>query len=470
LPPEVVRLPAQDLPWRPLSPAAVFALFDGVAFPWWIAGGYAIERAVGRALREHGDIDVLVFHRDQAAIRAHLKDWDCWMADPPGSLRPWPVGEDLPASVHDVWCRSTPDDPWALQLMVDRAKDGQWVSRRDPWVGRPVAELGDDHWLVPEVPLFYKAKEPRPRDHQDFNEVLSLLTSDQCQWLGDAIRAAYGVGNGWLDCLERFSLFRDALPPELFARMQVLVRDCAWPVSAIPAVIEACRGAGLINLGGDLQVKGPRGRWESPHVGVWIFEPEFSAPDPDAQVEAAARAALRKFTSVSAEDMWAGASQYPFLEELSDPLEDHLLFSWVARRPTTGSLVRKSSDLRTMMPRDKLDTEKAAAVVALGYPAVEPVIEEMLQWMQDINWPVAQIFQPFLATIGAPLVPYIRTIFETDDHIWKLWVLEGVIGPSADLRAIFHPEIERFASAPTSDEQAEGLDEVAQNVLALGRP
>lgn len=324
----------QDLPWRPLFPAAVFEVFDGAAFSWWIAGGYAIEQAVGRAFREHGDIDVLVFHRDQAAIREHLKNWDCWMADPPGSLRPWPIGEDLPASVHDVWCRPTPDDPWALQLMVDRAKDGQWVSRRDPWVGRPVVELGDDHWLVPEVQLFYKGKEPRPKDEIDFQAVLPLLSVAQLQWLTDAMRAAYGPQNRWLSIAEKLLLFREALPADLSAVLQMLGSDFAWPVAAIPDVIEACRAAGLINLGGDLQIKGQGKRWESPNFGIWIFEPEFSAPDRAGQIEAAAQAALRKFGSIGIDEMLAEArANCPFTPELETPLQDHLLFSWDIRRP-----------------------------------------------------------------------------------------------------------------------------------------
>ncbi|MFC8080143.1 nucleotidyltransferase domain-containing protein [Streptomyces sp. NPDC057307] len=31
-------------------------LFSGLPCPWWIGGGYAIELAVGRSFRPHGDI------------------------------------------------------------------------------------------------------------------------------------------------------------------------------------------------------------------------------------------------------------------------------------------------------------------------------------------------------------------------------------------------------------------------------
>ncbi|MFE3071090.1 nucleotidyltransferase domain-containing protein [Streptomyces sp. NPDC059247] len=35
-------------------------IFAEADFPRWIAGGYAIELAVGRELRAHGDLDILV--------------------------------------------------------------------------------------------------------------------------------------------------------------------------------------------------------------------------------------------------------------------------------------------------------------------------------------------------------------------------------------------------------------------------
>ncbi|MEV8332824.1 nucleotidyltransferase domain-containing protein, partial [Streptomyces niveus] len=51
--------------WEPAPLAEVVRLFSGLRCPWWIAGGHAIELAVGHAFRPHGDIDVLLLRRDQ---------------------------------------------------------------------------------------------------------------------------------------------------------------------------------------------------------------------------------------------------------------------------------------------------------------------------------------------------------------------------------------------------------------------
>lgn len=190
-------------PWEPAGPAEVAALFAPAAArrsaPWWIAGGYAVERAVGYAFRDHADIDVLLLRRDQHLAQEALPDWEWWAADPPGTLRPWARGEFLGPGVHDVWCRPGPDAPWLIQLMLDEAEGDEWVSRRCGRVRRAVADLGAPSfdgdgvpYLAPEVQLFYKAKSPRPKDEQDFAATVPVLTAPQRAWLHAALSQAYG--------------------------------------------------------------------------------------------------------------------------------------------------------------------------------------------------------------------------------------------------------------------------------------
>lgn len=191
--------------WWPLTPTEVVALFREVRAPWWIAGGYAIECAVGRPVRAHADIDVLLLRRDQHAVRRALAGWLCWAADPPGQLRPWPADETLPDTVHDVWCQPRAGAPWRLQIMLDAGEGEDWVSRHHRWVRRPVDTLGavtadGVPYLVPEVQLFYKARSPRPKDELDLTAVLPTVGERGRAWLADALTRAYGH-HPWLDVL-----------------------------------------------------------------------------------------------------------------------------------------------------------------------------------------------------------------------------------------------------------------------------
>jgi hypothetical protein len=122
-------------------------------------------------------------------------------------------------------------------------------------------------------------------------------------------------------------------------------------------------------------------------------------------------------------------------------------------------------DIRTLIPKDKFDTGRAEQVVAAGYPAIEPILPELLEWIQDCNWPVARILAPFLGTIGAPLIPYIRKILATDDTMWKYWTLSYLVQGSPDVVAALRDDLERYASSPTPDEAANELDEVARDIL-----
>lgn len=189
-------------PWEPASPAEVAQIFSRSRVHWWIAGGYAIELAAGRRVRQHSDIDVLVLRPDQLAVQRALAGWQWHAADPPGTLRPWQLGEQLPSGVHDIWCRPGPEQPWRIQVMLDGSHSGDWVSRRDQRIRRPIAGLGSVTaggipYLAPEVQLFYKAANPRPKDEIDFATALPMLNEAQRQWLADALRLVYGTGNAW---------------------------------------------------------------------------------------------------------------------------------------------------------------------------------------------------------------------------------------------------------------------------------
>jgi hypothetical protein len=122
-------------------------------------------------------------------------------------------------------------------------------------------------------------------------------------------------------------------------------------------------------------------------------------------------------------------------------------------------------ELFALLPRNKFDTANAEAVVAAGYPAVEPLLPRLIEWLQDANWPVARVLAPFLAGIGAHMEPHVRQVLQTTDEIWKYWVLECMVGSSSELRLLLQPELERIAFNPTEGEAGEELNVLAQSLL-----
>jgi hypothetical protein len=196
--------------WRPWSPQEVAQFFAPLAAPWWIAGGWAIELFLGRRTREHEDVDVQILRRDQQAVRALFGAWDMQAALPPPRdeiwpFRPWRRDEVLDPVIHDVWCRPTSTQPWALQLMIADTRDDSWLFRRMPTVMRPVNTIGcvsgkGIPYLAPEIQLLYKAKGLRPKDESDFAHALPALHQERRQWLRKALTEAH-PGHPWLSRL-----------------------------------------------------------------------------------------------------------------------------------------------------------------------------------------------------------------------------------------------------------------------------
>jgi hypothetical protein len=120
---------------------------------------------------------------------------------------------------------------------------------------------------------------------------------------------------------------------------------------------------------------------------------------------------------------------------------------------------------QSLVPLDKGDTERAHAAVRAGYPAVAPILPELLEWLQDCNWPVAGILSPFLESIGSPLIPHLRLIMSGDDLVWKYWIIGHIMGGSREVAEAFRNELERLAHSPTDEERLNDLHERAAFVL-----
>ena len=123
------------------------------------------------------------------------------------------------------------------------------------------------------------------------------------------------------------------------------------------------------------------------------------------------------------------------------------------------------NDGHPLVPTSKSDLERARAAVAAGFPSVEPVLEELFVWLQDCNWPVAHVIAPFLARLGLVTVPHVRRVLQSNDDIWKYWVLTRVVAPQPEVAAAIHRELERIVREPSQGERKEGVLESAEELL-----
>jgi hypothetical protein len=124
------------------------------------------------------------------------------------------------------------------------------------------------------------------------------------------------------------------------------------------------------------------------------------------------------------------------------------------------------SELHELLPKDKHDLERAKILASTGYPAVAPILLELLEWLRDGNWPVSHVIGPFLASIGAPLTEEVRRILQSQDNLWKYWILLRVVAHSPELATTLYPELVKIAEGDAVDEDEKEVKEVAKEILS----
>ncbi|HLO14509.1 MAG TPA: hypothetical protein VK206_06760 [Anaerolineales bacterium] len=187
--------------WQPVSVPEIKQLFAEAPFAWGLAGGYAIEEFLGKSIREHGDIDIVVFRDNQIQLQRWLGNWQLYAADPPGTLRPWLTEEYLPFGIHDIWCHKMGADSWQMQVMLAEVEGDEWFSRRNSRVRGKRDELFTNYSDMPcikvEVQLLFKARNIRPKDNLDFQVCLPLMSEYARQWLFDQLNLSFPEGHIW---------------------------------------------------------------------------------------------------------------------------------------------------------------------------------------------------------------------------------------------------------------------------------
>lgn len=119
--------------------------------------------------------------------------------------------------------------------------------------------------------------------------------------------------------------------------------------------------------------------------------------------------------------------------------------------------------LLIMPMMDKMCWYNSARVLKeIGFPRVKNVIPELLVWLQDMNWPGAEIIAELLLSADNGVIKHVKEILLTDDDIWKYWVLERLVAKwNKEWIKQLEPELLNL----TQKNDDEGVNELAINIL-----
>lgn len=79
-----------------------------------------------------------------------------------------------------------------------------------------------------------------------------------------------------------------------------------------------------------------------------------------------------------------------------------------------------------MIPKNKHDLEAVSKLHQLPASEVIPLLPQLLEWIQDMNWPVAEPVLEVLLQYPTELTPHVEEVLLGEDDMWIYWCLVRV--------------------------------------------
>ena len=186
--------------WTPRDVARHLA---GIAAPWYVAAGWALDLFRGRQTREHGDIEVAIPAASFPTVRIRFPGY---VFDGAGSGRIWEdATPDVLAAVHQTWLRDPATGNYLLDVFREPHEGDSWICRHDETIRLPCSDIirhtrNGIPYLAPELVLLFKAKHARPKDQADFDATVPHMTPAQRETLAELLARAH-PRHPWLGAL-----------------------------------------------------------------------------------------------------------------------------------------------------------------------------------------------------------------------------------------------------------------------------
>jgi len=121
-------------------------------------------------------------------------------------------------------------------------------------------------------------------------------------------------------------------------------------------------------------------------------------------------------------------------------------------------------NIRDLIPKNKGDLSTAEKLTNYSYEELKEIIPNLLEWLQDMNWPVAKPVSEYLESINDKITTELLSILKSnDDEVWKYWIIT-IFGPITQ-SPIIKNEIIRIATYPTENEIIEEVHQVAKGIV-----
>ncbi|WP_127530095.1 DUF5071 domain-containing protein [Paenibacillus kobensis] len=124
--------------------------------------------------------------------------------------------------------------------------------------------------------------------------------------------------------------------------------------------------------------------------------------------------------------------------------------------------------IKEFIPKNKFDYEAINKLKSID-PArynLQPIMSQLFEWIQDINWPVAQELCPVLASLKPEdIIPHIKMVLQSGDDCWQYACIQFLIPAlPTEVKLEIAPDLLRIIKAPTTNEKLCEIDETAREI------
>jgi len=114
------------------------------------------------------------------------------------------------------------------------------------------------------------------------------------------------------------------------------------------------------------------------------------------------------------------------------------------------------AEIKEVLPRTKFDIENFKLLYIIGFPKLNVIIADLLEWTKDMNWPVAKMLFALLCTAEHEIVKPIIDIINSGDDEWIWSILQGLIPnlPKSFQKELI-PELANYATKDIDREYKE---------------
>lgn len=120
----------------------------------------------------------------------------------------------------------------------------------------------------------------------------------------------------------------------------------------------------------------------------------------------------------------------------------------------------------SLLPKDKFDDSNLEMISKLTDEQIRPIILQLLEWLQDYNYPIADGILQILIAKQNLVIPYLSDILNGNNVMWKIWIMNLLIPKlSYNNRTQFKKIIERLSLQTEQDEDTIEIVNCAKECL-----